>query len=189
MNPAAVDIVLAGLNVNRELRDAIAGDLIEGRARLAGTHGRRYADRWVRRQLVGSVPAFVRFAVAGRARAVLAAALGGALGAMLIVGLLIGASSRLLSAVVADGVIARLTMVMLVADLAFGVAGGYLAARFGRAVPLGAALVFGILGLVVATLTTGQTAAWYHATIQLLLLPATVAGGWLRARELARSST
>ena len=48
MSLALIETVLAGLNVDRALRDAITGDLIEERAELAAAHGDRFADRWLR---------------------------------------------------------------------------------------------------------------------------------------------
>jgi hypothetical protein len=51
VSPALIEIVLVGLNVDRGLRDAVTGDLIEERAGLATTHGERDADRLRARQL------------------------------------------------------------------------------------------------------------------------------------------
>jgi protein-disulfide isomerase-like protein with CxxC motif len=63
VSPAVVDTVLAGLNVDAGLRDAIIEDLIEERAEWAAAHGERSADRWVRQQTLRSVPVFVLAAV------------------------------------------------------------------------------------------------------------------------------
>lgn len=184
MSVTTLDILLAGLNVDRVVRDAIAGDLLEERAALAARQGERRADRWMRRQIVLSMLAFGQAALRDGGVRRLAAIVGAAVTAMLAVGVLIAASSAIWFAVLTPEALARLAVVALAIDLAFGAAGGYLAARLGRSAPLGAALVFGVLGLVL-TLTAGA-AGWYALALQLLLVPATLSGGWLRARHLAR---
>lgn len=190
MRPAIVDIVLAGLNVDRELRDAISGDLIEGRARLAETHGGRYADWWVWRQVFVSVPSLVQSSARGQAGSVLAGMIGSAVAAMLVVLLVIGASAKVVSVITPADTLGRALLVMLAIDLAYGVAGGYLAARFGPRAPFGAALVFGLLGLAISMGSVGeQVTRWYQLALMFLLLPATLLGGWVRAREIARSTT
>jgi hypothetical protein len=186
VSPAVVESVLAGLNVDRGLRDAITGDLIEERARLAALHGERTADRWMRQQILRSVPAFVGAAVRTGGLRLLGAIVGAALAALLAVGVAIGASAALLSTLVSPDAIARLTTVALVIDLAFGAAGGYLAARLGRAAPLGAAFVLGVLGVSVTAMSDVDASGWYRLALLLLLIPAAVGGGWLRARQLAR---
>jgi hypothetical protein len=186
VRPAVVETVLAGLNVDRDLRDAITGDLLEERARLAAVHGERTADRWVRQQMLGSVPSLIQAAVRdGRFRLV-AAVVGAALAALLAVSLVIGASAALVSALVSPETLGRLTIVAFAIDLACGAAGGYLAARLGRAVPLGAAFVFGVLGVSVTLMWGADPPGWYRPALLLLLVPATMSGGWLRARHLAR---
>jgi hypothetical protein len=186
VSPAVVETVLAGLNVDRDLRDAITGDLIEEHAELAAVHGERSADRWVRRQILRSLPVLVQAAVRNGGVRLLAAIVGAALTALLAVSLLIGASAALVSTLVSPETMGRLTIVALAIDLAFGAAGGYLAARLGRAAPLGAAFVFGVLGLSLTLISGGDASGWYRPALQLLLIPATVSGGWLRARHLAR---
>jgi hypothetical protein len=94
----ALEIVLAGLNVDRDLRDAITGDLLEERAELAAVHGERSADRWMWQQILRSVPLFVQAAVRDGGLRLLAAMLGAALAALLAVSLLIGASTAVVSA-------------------------------------------------------------------------------------------
>ena len=186
MSPAVLETVLAGLNVDRALRDAITGDLIEERAAVAAVHGERGADRWTRRQILRSVPLFVRAAVLNGGFRLPAAIVGAALAALLAVSLAIGASAALLSALVAPEAIRRLAIVAFAIDLAYGAAGGYLAARLGRAAPLGAAFVFGVLGVLLTLMASGDAYGWYRPALQLLLIPATVAGGWLRAHHLSR---
>jgi hypothetical protein len=80
----------------------------------------------------------------------------------------------------------RLTIVAFAIDLAFGAAGGYLAARLGRPAPLGAAFVLGLLGVWLTLISGGDAHGWYRLALQLLLIPATLSGGWLRARHLIR---
>ena len=48
------------------------------------------------------------------------------------------------------------------------------------------AVAVGVLGVVLSTVaTTGATPGWYPLALQLLLVPATSLGGWMRARQLA----
>jgi hypothetical protein len=185
MSPAVLDTVLAGLNVDRALRDAITGDLMEVGAEIAATQGQRRADRWMRQQILRSLPVFVQSALWDGGLRRLAAILGAAFAALMLIGLAIGASTTLMLALVSPETIAELTVIFFAADLTFGAAGGYLAARLGRAAPLGAAFVFGILGVII-TLISGGASAWYRLTLLVLLIPSTVMGGWLHARHLAR---
>jgi hypothetical protein len=186
MSLTTLEIILAGLNVDRSLRDAITGDLLEGRAAVAAFEGERRADRWMRQQIVLSMLEFVRAAVLDGGIRLLTAIVGAAVTAMLAIGVLIGASSALWFALLSPETIGRLTVIALAIDLAFGTAGGYLAARLGRAAPLGAAFAFGLLGLSLTLLSGAH--AWDRLALQLFLVPATVTGGWLRARQLARNA-
>ena len=188
MSPAILETVLVGLNVDRDLRDAIIGDLIEERAELAAASGERSADRWMRQQMLRSVPFVALGAFRNGGFRLLAAIVGAALAALLAVGVLIGASVMLLSALVSSETMARLAIVAIALDLAYGAAGGYLAARLGRAAPLAAAFVFGVLGVSLTLLSGGGGDAhgWYRPALLLLLVPATMSGGWLQARHLAR---
>jgi hypothetical protein len=188
VSPSILDTVLVGLNVDRDLRDAITGDLLEERAALAAVHGERRADHWMRHQIFLSVLEFAQAAVWDGGFRLLAAIAGAAFAALLAVSLLIGATAGLVSALLSPETIGRLTMVAFAIDLAYGAAGGYLAARLGRAAPLGAAFVFGVLGVSLTLLLAGDAAGWYRLALQLLLIPATVSGGWLRACRLARSA-
>jgi hypothetical protein len=188
MSLAVLETVLAGLNLDRDLRDAITGDLLEECARLAAVHGKCSADRWLRRQVLRSVPVFVQAAVRNGGFRLAVATVGAALAALLAVSVLIGASATLLSILVSPETIARFTIVACAIDLAFGAAGGYLAARLGRAAPLGAALVFGVLGVWLTVMSGVEAPGWYRSALLLLLIPSTLAGGWLRARHLARNT-
>jgi hypothetical protein len=100
VNPAVIDTVLAGLNVDPGLRDAIIRDLIEERGEWAAAHGERSADRWVRQQTLRSVPVFVLAAVRDGGFRLLAAIVGPVGAALLVVSLLIGVSAALLSPLV-----------------------------------------------------------------------------------------
>ncbi len=186
MSPAVLEIVLAGLNVDHGLRDAITGDLIEEHAQLAAIHGERSADRWMRQQILRSVPLFVQAAIRNGGVRLLAAIAGAALAALLLISVPIGASAALLRGLVSPDAIGRATIAVFAIDLAYGAAGGYLAARLGRAAPLAAAFVLGVLGVSLTLMSGGDTDGWYRPALLLLLIPATMAGGWLRARHLAR---
>jgi hypothetical protein len=185
MRPETVEIILAGLNVDRDAREAITGDLIEERAKLAAVRGNRNANRWMRQQIVRSVPAFVRAAATAGAFRLMTAILGAALAALAAVGALVGASMALVAVMISAETMARFAVIALAIDLGYGMAGGYLAARIGRAAPLGAALAFGILSVAVTIFLSGDAQGWYRSTLTILLIPATVGGGWLRARDLA----
>ena len=186
MSPEIVETVLAGLNVDRDLREAITGDLIEERTKLVAVRGERGADRWMRQQILRSVPAFIRSAVMAGGFRVIIAVVGAAVAAMLAVGSAMGASIALLASVVSAETIARFAVIALAIDLGYGAAGGYVAARIGRVAPLGAAFVFGILGVTLTLVVSGDANGWYRFALSILLIPATMGGGWLRARDLAR---
>jgi hypothetical protein len=185
MRSDIVETVLAGLNVDRDLREAITGDLIEARAKLADARGQRSADRWVRQQILRSLPAFVRAAVRAGGCQLMAAVIGAALASLVAIGALIGTSVALLTFLVSAETVARFAVVALAIDLGYGAAGGYLAARIGRAAPLGAAFVFGIFGIALTFVLSGAH-GWYQWMLSVLLIPATLSGGWLRARAVAR---
>jgi hypothetical protein len=42
------------------------------------------------------------------------------------------------------------------------------------------------LGVSLTLMSAGDAHGWYRPALQLLLIPATVTGGWLRARHLAQ---
>jgi hypothetical protein len=186
MTLAVLETVLAGLNVDRGLRDAIAGDLLEERAEVAAIRGERSADRWMTRQILRSVPFFLQAAVRTGGYRLIAMSAGAAIAALLAIGLLIGASAALAAALVPAETIGRLTLVAFAIDLAYGAAGGYLAARLGRAAPLAAAFLFGVLGVSLTLAWGGDAQGWYRPALGVLLVPATLVGGWVRARRLAR---
>lgn len=185
MSPGLLDIALTGLNVDRGLREAIIGDLVEERTQLAAAHGERFADRWMLSQALRSLPTLARAALrAGGARALLRIlwAAGAALFAVLIVA---SASAAVAFDTFSPSTLARFAIVVLAIDLAYGVAGGYVAARLGRVAPLASAVAFGVLGVMLSVVATGGAMpGWYPLALQLLLLPATAIGGWMRASQL-----
>lgn len=186
MSPELLETVLAGLAVDRDLRDAITGDLLEERAALAAAGGERAADRWLRSQVLRSVPAFAQAGFRGGGFRLLAATVAAALAAMLLVGLLLDASAPLWSALVSPQAIGGWLFVALALDLAFGAAGGYLAALLGRAAPLAAAFLFGVFGLALTLASDLDGQVWYRTALVVFLVPATLTGGWLRSRRLVR---
>ena len=186
MSPTLIDIVLAGLNVNRDVRDAITGDLLEERSSLVALRGEDAANNWMRLQVLRSLPVMVYGTIREGGLRVLSAAVGAALVALLVVSAVIGVSTALVSRMVSPDAVQSFVILALSIDLSFGIAGGYLAARVGRAAPLPAAFVFGVLAVAVSTLSGAGATAWYVRALQVFLVPATLAGGWLRAQRLAR---
>jgi hypothetical protein len=191
MSPELLDVALTGLNVDRELREAIIGDMIEEHAEIAATRGNRLANWWIVSQLLRSAPILARATLRedgedGWVRAMLRT-VGAAVLALGIVLVAASLSASVAFAALAPETLARLTMVMLAIDLGYGVAGGYLAARLGRA-PLTSAAIFGVLGATMSIFAAGTSPSWYAMALSLFLLPATVAGGWIRARQIVRSA-
>ena len=184
MTLAALQTVLAGLGVGSGVREAIVGDLIEEHSRFAARDGSVHADRWLRRQVIGSIPFFARETLRTGGLRLIATTLLSALGALIAVGLLNGVSVIVLSALIGPNALERLGVVALTVDLVFGAAGGNVAARFGRLAPLCAALVFGVFGIVVTAILGAAMDAWYRLSLELLIVPATLGGGWLHARGL-----
>lgn len=74
---------------------------------------------------------------------------------------------------------ARYLTFALVCGTASTVIGGYLAARLARAVPYFNALAFGVLGLTVSILTSGDLPTWFKVMGYGLTLPAALLGGHL----------
>ena len=182
MRLSVLETLMAGLNVDRDVRDAIVGDLLEERARCAAIDGDAGAERWLRRQIGLSALSFVGATIRDGGLRLPVAMVGAAVGALVLLAPVIGVSSVLWS-IASLETVGRLAVVALAIDLAFGAAGGYVAARLGTAAPLGAAFVFGLLG-VILTIVTGAHGV-YAVALQVLIVPATVTGGWLRARRLA----
>ena len=74
---------------------------------------------------------------------------------------------------------ARYLTFALIFGTASTVVGGYLAARLARAVPYFNALAFGVLGLTVSLLTSGDLPTWFKIIGFGLTLPAALLGGHL----------
>lgn len=74
---------------------------------------------------------------------------------------------------------ARYLTFALICGTASTVIGGYLAARLARAVPYFNALAFGVLGLTVSILTSGDLPTWFKVMGYGLTLPAALLGGHL----------
>lgn len=72
---------------------------------------------------------------------------------------------------------ARYLTFALICGTASTVLGGYLAARIGRAVPYFNALAFGVLGLAVSMLTSGDLPTWFKVIGYGFTLPAALLGG------------
>ena len=186
MSPTVLDIVLAGLNVERGLREALIGDLMEESAELAAAHGVRSANRWLRWQVMRSVRVMAYGALRAGGARLLVGVLTAAVAALALVMGVIGVSAAAFGEWLAPETIRRFGVLVLALDLAYGVAGGYLAARFGRSAPLASALAFGVLAVAASVVSTAEVEhRWYPLALQLLLVPATLGGGWVRARHLA----
>ena len=65
------------------------------------------------------------------------------------------------------------------------VLGGYLAARLARIVPYFNALAFGILGVILGLLTSGELPTWYRAFAVLVTIPAALMGAQFAKRRMA----
>jgi hypothetical protein len=72
---------------------------------------------------------------------------------------------------------ARYLTFALIFGTASTVLGGYLAARLAGAVPYFNALAFGVLGLTVSMLTSGELPLWFKVMAFGLTLPAALLGG------------
>jgi hypothetical protein len=72
---------------------------------------------------------------------------------------------------------ARYMTFALICGTASTVLGGYLAARLARAVPYYNALAFGVLGLTVGVLTSGDLPTWFKVVGFGFTLPAALLGG------------
>ncbi|HSA56434.1 MAG TPA: hypothetical protein VLE53_12075 [Gemmatimonadaceae bacterium] len=185
MSLRLLDVVLTGLNVDRGLRDAIIGDLLEERTALAAARGTRFADRWMLSQILRSLPALAQATLRAGGTRAMASIFGAALAALLAVLIVASASAAVVFNTISAQTMARFAIVALAVDLAYGVAGGYLAARLGGVAPLASAVACGSLGVMLSLVATGQAMpGWYPLALQLLLVPATAVGGWMRARQL-----
>jgi hypothetical protein len=90
-----------------------------------------------------------------------------------------------LQAADADALLANQTFLFwsLVLGTLSTVVGGFLAARFARALPYYHSLIYGIFGLVFSVLTSEGLPRWYNAVGFTVLIPAALVGGYLAKRS------
>ena len=165
MKTDLLEVALAGLNVNSELRDAIVGDLVEERTELAAVRGERFSDGWMSSQVLRSVPSLAMASLRDGGARTLARIMVAAGAAMLGVMALISLSMAAVFNAVPAQAIARFAVILLVVDLAYGLAGGYLAARLGRSAPLPSAVAFGVLAIIISGAATSiSSSCWVICT-------------------------
>jgi hypothetical protein len=75
----------------------------------------------------------------------------------------------------------------LILGTASTVLGGYLAARLAGSVPYFNALAFGVLGLMISVIGSGDLPTWFKLTGLLLTLPAAVLGGHLAKLHMSKT--
>ena len=127
-----LDIVLAGLNVDRGVREAIIGDLVEERSELAAVRGERFANRWMVSQTVRSLPTLSLRALRADGGRAVAQIFGAALASLLTVWISASAAAVVAFNRLSPETTARFAIIILAIDLGYGVSGGYLAARLGH---------------------------------------------------------
>lgn len=64
--------------------------------------------------------------------------------------------------------------------------GGYLAARLAGTVPYFNALAFGVLGVLIGLLTSGELPTWYRIVAILITIPAALTGAHLAKQRMQR---
>jgi uncharacterized membrane protein YjgN (DUF898 family) len=64
--------------------------------------------------------------------------------------------------------------------------GGYLVARIARRIPYFNALAYGVLGMVLSTLTTGELPLWFRVVGIGLTIPASLLGAYFCKRPLSK---
>lgn len=77
----------------------------------------------------------------------------------------------------------------LILGTASTVLGGYLAARLARTMPYFNALAFGVLGLLISAIGSGDLPTWFKVLALLLTLPAAVLGGHLAKLKMDKAVT
>lgn len=75
-------------------------------------------------------------------------------------------------------------MLSLVLGTASTVLGGYLAARLARTVPYFNALAYGVLGVAIGLLTSGDLPTWYRALGIGITIPAALIGAQIAKRRM-----
>jgi hypothetical protein len=74
----------------------------------------------------------------------------------------------------------------LILGTASTVVGGYLVARIARRIPYFNALAYGVLGMVLSTLTTGELPTWFRVVGIGLTVPASLLGAYFGKRPLSK---
>lgn len=187
-----VPLILAGSVMNDELRDAIAGDLIEDHTIIVGQRGRIAAELWLVRQLVVSFPHFASLPSRASQPGVPCLALAwiarfyGRLGVLVATSVVLAFGLAWIDARSVDS-----QLVVWVASIVSAAFGGFVAAHFARRAPLVAALGVGVMcaGIGVSAMLLGDVHAPHvsWAALQLSIVPAALFGGLFRARQLGRT--
>lgn len=73
----------------------------------------------------------------------------------------------------------------LVLGTASTILGGYLAARLARTVPYFNALAFGLLGVAIGLLTSGDLPTWYRILAIGITIPAALIGAQIAKRQMS----
>ena len=66
------------------------------------------------------------------------------------------------------------------------VVGGFLVVRIARSIPYFNALAYGVLGMVLSTLTTGELPTWFRVVGIGLTVPASLLGAYFGRRPLSK---
>lgn len=74
----------------------------------------------------------------------------------------------------------------LILGTASTVAGGFLVVRIARNIPYFNALAYGVLGMVLSTLTTGELPMWFRVVGIGLTVPASLLGAYFGKRPLSK---
>ena len=74
---------------------------------------------------------------------------------------------------------------VLVLGTASTVVGGFLVARIARRIPYFNALAYGVLGMVLSTLTTGELPLWFRVVGIGLTVPASLLGAYFGKRPVS----
>jgi uncharacterized membrane protein YjgN (DUF898 family) len=74
----------------------------------------------------------------------------------------------------------------LILGTASTVVGGYLVARIARRIPYFNALAYGVLGMLLSTLTTGELPLWFRVVGIGLTIPASLLGAYFCKRPLSK---
>jgi hypothetical protein len=185
MIPRLLDVVLTGLSVDRHTREVIIGDLVEEHAEFAERNGHPYANWWLLSQMLRSLPILTHQTLRTGGPAVVMKAVGAGLLALIAMIVVSSASAAAFFAAFTEDALIRFAIIAVTIDLGYGVIGGYLAARLSRVAPLISALACGVFGVVFTMAASrGALPDWYALALQILLIPAAITGGWLRARRL-----